>query len=289
MLRVESPQIINGQQTTRTLHDSKSEKASLLVKVIKIPRKKGDDDHYHDLINNVVRATNWQNAITPIDLLSNDHKQVLLERELRKYKYQYLRKRQSKAESKLLYGQGYIPIKKEEIAQAVVACEFDPAIVFKGTKVLFDDGYYRNIFKSNSMSFYLSRYWLMLNVVLATRGFSQYAYAKWLVLNFIWNELESSISNNVGERKFRAANEGKRRAVLDLLRALIELVFKLSLQFHKNNSGKGVQAIDRQTFFKQSGLDKKFRAFWNSNGNASAKTFQTKLLRFKKELEKIDI
>ncbi|MEW6200379.1 MAG: AIPR family protein [bacterium] len=63
ILRVEKPQVINGQQTTRTLHDSPSNRAGILVRVIKIPRKTGDDDEYGYLVSEIVRATNWQNAI----------------------------------------------------------------------------------------------------------------------------------------------------------------------------------------------------------------------------------
>jgi AIPR protein len=104
VLRVDRPQVINGQQTTRTLEGTSSSRASVLVRVIKIPRKTGDEDHYDDLVSAIVRATNWQNAIVPSDLISNDHIQVYLERELRKRGYQYLRKRQSRAEARRSWG-----------------------------------------------------------------------------------------------------------------------------------------------------------------------------------------
>src|SRR5207247_1297547 len=103
---------------------------------------------------------------------SNDHLQVFLERELRKRGYQYLRKRQTKSEAKrLLGGAIYFQMKKDELAQAIAACEFDPAIVRKGKEGLFDERYYRSIFSSRSVSFYLSRYWLMRHVQYAARGY----------------------------------------------------------------------------------------------------------------------
>lgn len=259
------------------------------MKVIKIPRSKGDEDHYHDLTSHIVRATNWQNAITPIDLISNDPKQVFLERELRKHRYQYLRKRQSKAESKVLYGQGYTPIKNEEMAKAIAACEFDPAIVLKGKTILFDDKYYQAIFKSSSISFYLSRYWLMRHVLSGAYGTPAWSYAKWLVLHFVWNTIGSDINHGERERKFRSASESKYQTVLEPLRAMINISFKLSLQFYKTKSGKGDKAMDRQTFFKQSGLSDKFTTFLNSNKNNKKQFFKKKHSRFKLELDQVDI
>jgi hypothetical protein len=187
-LRVDRPQVINGQQTTRTLEAAPSGRASLLVRVIKIPRNRGDDDHYDDQVSAIVRATNWQNAILPSDLVSNDQTQVYLERELRKRGYQYLRKRQSKSEARRSLGSiGSTLIKKEELAQAVAVCEFDPVLVRKGKEGLFDERYYRSIFSSRSMPFYLSRFWMMRQVKYVARGYPERAYAKWLVLNFAWN------------------------------------------------------------------------------------------------------
>ena len=48
-------------------------------------------------VSKIVAATNWQNAIKASDLMSNDRRQIDLERNLRKLDYQYLRKRQSKS------------------------------------------------------------------------------------------------------------------------------------------------------------------------------------------------
>jgi hypothetical protein len=69
---VDGAQIINGQQTTRTLYSNEkdSKDTNVLVKIIKIPRDEADID-YDKLINSIVRATNWQNYITPSDLVSN--------------------------------------------------------------------------------------------------------------------------------------------------------------------------------------------------------------------------
>jgi hypothetical protein len=95
VLKVDRPQVINGQQTVRTLSEAESDRASVLVKVIKIPRENLNEDEYDDLVRSIVKATNWQNSIKPSDLVSNDKVQVFLERELRRVGYHYLRKRQT--------------------------------------------------------------------------------------------------------------------------------------------------------------------------------------------------
>jgi hypothetical protein len=61
--------------------------------------------------------------------MANDRRQVELERELRKLGYAYLRKRQAKSEARRFIGQHYTMVTKEELAQAVAACELDPEIV----------------------------------------------------------------------------------------------------------------------------------------------------------------
>ncbi len=114
ILRVFNPQVINGQQTTRVLRDYGSKRASVLVRVIAIPRDQGlGANGFEELVGNIVAATNRQNAIAPSDLRSNDAEQVRIDREFRRLNYQYLRKRQSKAEARRLFGtRGRYQIKK---------------------------------------------------------------------------------------------------------------------------------------------------------------------------------
>ena len=92
---VDGAQVINGQQTTRTLHENDSGDTNVLVKIIKIPKDFENNGDYNRLVNSIVRATNWQNYISPSDLVSNDYIQVFLEREMRKIGYQYIRKKMS--------------------------------------------------------------------------------------------------------------------------------------------------------------------------------------------------
>ena len=123
ILRVTNPQVINGQQTTRTLARSHGKRsgASVLVRVIRVPRlpQRGGND-FETLVSRIVSATNWQNAIRPSDLMSNDRRQIEIERQFRKLHYLYVRKRMTKGEARSAAGTRHLRVvKKEELAQAV--------------------------------------------------------------------------------------------------------------------------------------------------------------------------
>jgi hypothetical protein len=267
-LRVDRPQVINGQQTTRVLHDSSADGGSVLVKAIKIPRQPGDDQEYDRLVNSIVRATNWQNHIEASDLVSNDYIQVFIERALRKLGYQYIRKRQTKAEARRLYGHGYYQIDKRELAQSVAACYFDPAVLREGKERLFEDPYYKSIFSSPSMSYYLSKFWLMRQLRYVSSGHPEWAYAKWLVLHFAWKETSDLIGSGQGEARFRQNSEKfSYNDVLTPLHGAIEAMFRAALVFFRKERGSGEEAVDVSSFFRFTKLDQRFNRFWDSPGN----------------------
>lgn len=291
VLIVEGAQVINGQQTTRTLSKEKgSSDTNVLVKVIKIPRNPNDDMEYDQLVNSIVRATNWQNYISPSDLVSNDFIQVYLEKEFRKRGYQYIRKRMSKSEAKREISNVTLKqIKKDELAQAVAACLFDPALLRKGKENLFEDPYYKIIFKPRDISFYLSKYWLMKQVQRAAKGYPERAYAKWLTLNFAWDLISKEFNMTITGKKFRYACEHNSGEVLKPLNQLLVNIFRGVRKFYKLNRGKGEAAVDVSNFFKRSKLHTEFKKFWSSRKNNFRLQSQKNLQRFKKALMQIEI
>src|SRR5207248_7778645 len=132
IIRVVNPQVINGQQTTRILHQyaARNSKATVLLRVISVPRESDQDSsRFENLVSKIVAATNWQNAIRASDLMANDRTQIEIERNLRKFDYYYVRKRESKGEARRRSGVRRAQfIKKDEFAQAVAACDLDPSI-----------------------------------------------------------------------------------------------------------------------------------------------------------------
>ena len=291
ILRVRNPQVINGQQTTRTLHQRSGEgyKASVLVRVIRIPRaSKGDGNHFETLVSRIVAATNWQNAIRPSDLMSNDRRQIEIEREFRKLGYLYLRKRQTKYEARRVAGgQRHFMVKKEELAQAVAACELDPAIVRKGKEGLFEEQLYQLVFPTGDSYYYLSRYWLMRAVGSSASGYPERAYAKWLVLHFVWSHLEPLVRARESAERFRRASE-RWLPLMNSLDRAIYAVFQGAMQFYRRKRGTGATAIDVSTFFQRVKLHQQFERFWQSTGNNSRSRFRRAWLRFEKQCKKTD-
>jgi len=208
-LHVENSQIVNGQQTTRTLSQNATNSAAVLVKLISVPRstEKGRT-HFEKLVSEIVAATNWQNQILLSDLRSNDAVQVELERELRKLDYQYLRKRMSKGEARRAFGRRHRWfVKKEELARSVGGCIFDPYIMRLGKERLFEEEYYDKIFNGRTAAGLLVFYWLHLIVAKQSRGDMRRGYARWVVLNYVWGELGSSLSKTLSSNRFRQMAE----------------------------------------------------------------------------------
>ncbi|MFI5118381.1 MAG: AIPR family protein [Terriglobales bacterium] len=283
VLRVANPQVINGQQTTRMLNKTPQKRAGVLVRVISIPRDKDNREvQFEQLVSSIVAATNWQNAILPSDLRSNDTIQVALEREMARMRYHYLRKRQTKAEARrMLGGQHYFRIKKEELAQAVAACEFDPEVVRSGKEGLFKDQYYRTIFDGRPAYRYLAAYWLSRAVKYNASGYPDRSYAKWHVLHFVWRELGSVLQKRRTADLFIAMYE--RRGNRNLNDG-IRLVYLAILDFYRRNRGKGARAVDISNFFYRSKQHDKFEHFWHSPMNKRRTRANKMFAQFRHEL-----
>jgi len=289
MMRIVNPQVINGQQTTRTLHKkaTKDSKATVLVRVISVPRDSDEESsRFDNLVSKIVAATNWQNAIRASDLMSNDRRQIDLERNLRKLDYQYLRKRQSKGEARRHAGVRHrFLVKKEELAQAVAACDLDPSIVREGKERLFEERFYNQVFPNADPNYYLPRYWLVWYTSFAARGYPERAYAKWVVTHFVWQ----SVANILGTRHQRAlfirVNE---RGSFDSLGKLCNLAFKGVIKFYRSRRGTGEKAIDVSTFFQRKGLHRDFANYWNRNGGKYKGQFSKALKAFKDEMREAE-
>lgn len=287
VLRVANPQIINGQQTTRVLHSRprRSARAAVLVRVIRVPRDgKGETGRFDELVSNIVAATNYQNYIKPSDLMSNDRRQVEIERQLRKVDYQYLRKRQTKGEARAAAGTRYrFIIKKEELAQAVAACDLDPLTVRLGKERLFEERWYQQVFPNTDPHYYLPRYWLMREVEYAAKGYPERAYAKWVVLNFVWSRLGPILKGRAAAALFWKECERDEWTLVPLIKA-IDSVFAAAISFYRRKRGTGAKATDVSTFFKRRALDKQFSSFWGGSLNPSRGRFGRNWGRFAKGL-----
>ena len=266
LLRVTNPQIINGQQTTRMLAEAPDHaaKASVLVKVIQIPRlEEIDETHFDAMVSKVVASTNWQSLIRQSDLKSNDRRQIEIERGLRKLGYAYLRKNQAKGESrKATGGKKYRPITKEELAQAVAGTDLDPVVARSGKDNLFSDEQYPHVFPNADPNFYLPRYWLMKEVTYWSRHYPQRGYAKWLVLGFLWTRLTPFLGSSKKKDSFWRLCHGQDASLIKPLGRVIDDTFRLALEYYRKNRGRGAKAVDVSLFFRsKKGRDKEFLLF----------------------------
>ena len=288
VLRLANPQIINGQQTTRTLHEcaSKSSKSTVLVRVISVPRDTDEEaQRFEKLVSQIVAATNWQNAIRASDLMANDRRQVELERNLRKRDYQYLRKRQTKGEAKRNAGVKYrFIVTKEELAQVVAACDLDPIVVREGKEQLFEERYYETVFPKSDADYYLPRYWLGKHVSKQAKGFPERAYAKWLVIHFIWQRLSPVLRKKALRHVFATSSES---GLSPTLRRAANTVFMAARAYYRNNRGTGAKQVDPSSFFKRTGHHTEFERFWARRNNKHRDGFAKVFSAFARGLEQL--
>lgn len=267
ILRVSNPQIINGQQTTRTLHSSKAKRAAAIVRVISIPRDASkNQDRFERLVSNIVAATNWQNAILPSDLRANDSRQVELQRNFARLRYDYLRKRQTKREAKRQLGtQHWFRIKKEELAQVVAACDLDPVIVRSGKEGLFKPPVYDDIFDGRSLHEYLAMYWLGRLVKHLGSGYPNRSYAKWHVLHSLWELTRPTLrSKRMVDYFIREAERNRWNPWLD---KVVNQTYLATLDFFRKTRGQGEKAVDVSNFFYRPNQHKLLKEFWSGNEN----------------------
>jgi len=275
LLTVSNPQIINGQQTTRMLAANKSNAAdaSVLVKVMQVPRMEGSRgaDKFDELVSQIVASTNWQNAISYADLVSNDRVQVELERELRKFDYFYVRKRQTKGEAKSIAGKKYIVIKKEELAQAVAGCDLDPSVPREGKNALFDK-HYNAIFRHSDPYYYLPRYWAFVHITSSGKKNSLRSWMKWPALHYLWHRLGPSLRKQRAAKRFWVLCERRNSYLNELLSQACNLIYDELLAFYNANRGTGDELKDISAFFRGTkGRHDQFEKQWTWTKTRSSK------------------
>jgi hypothetical protein len=291
ILQVGNPQIINGQQTTRTLaHCSQQAgKASVLIKVMCVPRKAdGSNDAFEEMVSKIVAGANWQNAIRPSDLMANDRLQIDLERTLRKMGYFYVRKRQTKGEVKQLIGNGqFFVVTKEEFAQASGGCGLDPHTIRAGLEKLFMEDHYSEVFPNSDPDYYLSRYWLMREVGWSSKGTPERAYAKWLILNFMWSQISPLVNGKKKCRAFRRQCEQQADDLIVPLSSAIDLAFKQAQRFYV--SQRSTSKTDISTFYKsERKLHLRFEKFWNGIAPSQREKFDRNLMKVRDAINNYD-
>src|SRR5262249_47762551 len=158
--------------------------------------------------------------------------------------------RMTKGEARRAAGARHLRlVKKEELAQAVAGGDLDPSVLREGKERLFEERWYAHVFPTGDPKYYLSRYWVFGGGGYRGGGYPERAYAKWVVLNFMWAVLDPLCRARAAAEAFRQVCERDDGDVVSPLLHAIDAVFKAALRFYRKKRGTGQTAIDVSTFF----------------------------------------
>lgn len=125
----------------------------------------------------------------------------------------------------------------------------------------------------------------MKEVEYASKGYPERAYAKWLVLNFIWNEISPCINSKSKRELFEQEWKANRGETIFYLWKAITEVFRAAIDFYRLNRGKGDKATDISTFFKKKNLHVEFRKFWAGSKNKHKDKYKRFIEKFEFALD----
>jgi hypothetical protein len=261
-------QIINGQQTTRTIAEvlknglqrRNAESARVAVRVISF--EKVTPQEADRLVTQVVEATNFQNAISKADLRSNDIKQIELARDLQARGYLLIRKRGRQDSPN---GLNFLKhrIKREELFSAVAGTLQDSIALREGQTPLFDSdrGIYGQII-SMSLDRLIAawRFWKLVNHVAYGDPFRQ--GAKFLVHFHAFKAL----SDGVGRfdrlvKRLENNDKDAEQLLYDIIRAYFDGAGR---SFKANKRLDGGKALLPKPYHQRPKSSEKFRTFWRS-------------------------
>jgi hypothetical protein len=274
VLALTQPQIINGQQTTRTLAEAgrKARRARVPVRVISIPREaEGGQQTYDDLVAQIVEATNWQNAISSADLRANDRRQIEIQRELNRLGYFYIRKRQSKAEVRRSAPRHMPLISKEDLMRAGASCLRPNLPLQKGLQKLFEEEY-DPIFNQRTTRRLLSQHMLFRQCFRAAWGSSTRKYGKFIACYLLWDEVSGLLRSNLRHEQFVALCRGEGEDAKKL-GAAIEAAFEMVETYYRAERGTGQHRVEPSNFFKRRDVYKGFEIWLHAHGDRHARIY----------------
>jgi len=273
-LRLQGAQIINGQQTTRSLHAawqlerlrSKVRQVHVAVRVVRFDRV--DLEERDQIVADIVEATNHQNSVSQADLRSNDPVQIALERELAARGYRYVRKKASPAEhatERLAFLKRKIT--KEDVAQAVGGALYESVALRAGQSPLFDrDGYYDQIFSKNP-EFILVCHHLWKAAKLAARGDTGKQAAKFMIHYRCFQDARSIVMPRA--QRFVKSIEAQEPTITDSLEDALQGLYKVALLSFRTNRRIDGKRYEVKPYFQSREIDaySRFEKTWSAEAN----------------------
>jgi hypothetical protein len=224
-------QIVNGQQTTRALNKMLSSEANqqklrlarVLVRVVEIPSA-APSAVPDAAIGDLAKSTNSQNKILASDLMANDRKQIWLQRELRRFNIEYVRKREGISAARAAAGVVHASaITKFHLAAAVGSTKRESLSLRVGAEPLFRT-YYDEIFGSRSIYEYALPIWLLEELDSFLRGDAR-RDVRWVAYFFLWEQFASALRQSRGQVRETLASAKGSAALHGAIRAVVEAVW----------------------------------------------------------------
>jgi hypothetical protein len=166
----------------------------------------------------------------------------------------------------------------------VAACDLDPLVVREGKEQLFEERYYGSVFPKSDPDYYLPRYWLGKHVSKKAKGFPERAYAKWLVLHFMWQRLSPVLGKRTQRQRFRVESEWR---LFRTLSRSVDAVFRAASSYYRANRGSGAKQVDPSVFFKRSGHHQELEKFWRKTSNKHRAGFEKAFSAFSDEMDRL--
>jgi hypothetical protein len=258
------PQIVNGQQTTRTLYESQgqAEKARVHVRAIEIARNSREGGKsFAKLLLSIVEATNSQTAIDLGDLRSNDSIQVALQREAAKFSYSYERKSGEKKT------RGRRGIHRTALVAAVAnSTEF--ALGQREGKKVYDREIYDRLFRSSSpeaLQTYLAQYLLAESAHRTVKQLSFPSALNLLLIFDTWSEVGELISRRPA-KFIHAFGSGSDGAVAISINMMQEVVATAGMKLYEREAEKSTDSLPPANFFRRQETYEMFCEFWHQAG-----------------------
>jgi len=260
-----NPQVVNGQQTIRSLEKANGNHSKVLIRVIRLDHRDGSEG-FGGLVGDIVQATNRQNAVGVADLMANDPEQVRIEREFAKLQYAYERKKQAGAE---FAGKATnrIRVKREELANVLASTtrEMGPHTVRRPDLW---QGQYNDLFMDNrQVTDYLARWWAarqLWNVDAPLRR-----EARWVILGCLWRwpivSLNGCLSARARRWAFIEACQNKDGRILRPLQVAAKQLFTCAKPVYvkakkvyaqkKQQEGEPFKVLTPDAYFRQKGTE----------------------------------
>ncbi len=297
-IRVYEPQIINGQQTTRTIarSDSLHNHAEVLVRVVcRQPQSDEDIKEFRHFIAAVVRATNSQTKVTQSELASNNPEQIDIQRALKHLDWRYVRK-VGRSENDWHQGRPHGSITLKELATALVSCLVDPQFIRReGIETLFSQdnrSLYSKVFSEKRPIEQALLTFLLLELADCSKAYNQrrrrqlaslgqyyVAYKMYQLLFPASQRMRSQLNT------YLTSKMARRRFSPDAVK-LREWVLASWLLFYQNEHD--ADDDDPLSFVSTTATAANWNRFWNSRRNAANRSEALRYVR-RIELETAEI